>query len=156
MEVTQFEAIQAEFMARAQQAIYCNVATVDRKGRPRSRVLHLVWDGPVGWVITSPTSHKIRPIAHNPYVSIAYVSNPMKPVYADCLATWVQDTEEQLRVWELHKTIPPPLGFDPAPGYGSIEHPHFGLLQFTPWRIEVAELGSESQLWRPAAGEGLP
>ena len=42
MEVTQFEDIQAEFMARAQQAIYCNVATVDRKGRPRSRVLHLV------------------------------------------------------------------------------------------------------------------
>lgn len=52
MEVSQFEQIQSEFMDRAQQAVYCNVATVDLKGRPRSRVTHLIWGGPIGWVIT--------------------------------------------------------------------------------------------------------
>jgi len=149
MEIAQFEDIQAEFMARVQQAIYCNVATVDPKGRPRSRVMHVVWDGPIGWVITAPWSHKARHIAANPYVSLAYINNPMKPVYADCTAVWVQDASEQRRVWELHKTIPPPLGFDPAIGYVGIEDRNFGLLQFTPWRIELAELKSESLIWRP-------
>jgi hypothetical protein len=151
MEIVQFEDIQAEFMARAQHAVYCNVATVDPKGRPRSRVMHVVWDGPIGWVITAPWSHKGGHIAANPYVSLAYISHPMKPVYADCTAAWVQDTAEKQRVWELHKTIPPPLGFDPADGYGTIEHKDFGLLQFTPWRIELAELGSESWIWRPSS-----
>jgi general stress protein 26 len=155
MEVSDFADIQTEFMDRAQQAVYCNVATVDPKGRPRSRVMHVVWDGPMGWVITSPGSHKGRHLATNPFVSLAYISNPMKPVYIDCTATWVNEREEMLRIWELHKTIPPPLGFDPTPPYGTIEHPHFGLLQFTPWRIELAELGSQSLIWRPGK-QGSP
>lgn len=152
MEVNHFEDIQKEFMARAQQAVYCNVATVDTKGRPRSRVMHVVWEGPIGWVITAPWSHKRRHIAANPYVSLAYISNPMKPVYADCTVSWVEDITEKLRVWEVHKTIPPPLGFDPAMGYEGIEDKNFGLLQFTPWRIELAELKAESLIWRPGTG----
>ena len=86
MNTTRFEDIQDEFLARLQQAVYCNVATVDPKGRPRSRVMHVVWDGPIGWVITWPESHKAKHLANNPYVSLAYVSTPMKPVYADCKA----------------------------------------------------------------------
>lgn len=151
MDIARFEDIQSEFMARAQQAVYCNVSTVDRKGRPRSRVMHVVWDGPVGWVITWPASHKAKHLVNNPYVSLAYVSSPMKPVYVECIAEWVTEVGEQWRIWELHKTIPPPLGFDPAPHYGSIEHKYFGLLRFTPWRIEIAELGAESLIWRPGA-----
>jgi len=149
MEITRFEEIQAEFMNRLQQAVYCNVATVDTRGRPRSRVMHVVWDGPTGWVITAPASHKRRHIASHPYVSLAYVSNPMKPVYADCRAEWVNETDEMQRVWELHKSIPPPLGFDPTPHYGTIEHKYFGVLKFTPWRIELAELNTEGLIWRP-------
>ena len=152
MEVAQFGDIQDEFMNRAQQAVYCNVATVDLRGRPRSRVMHVIWDGPMGWVITWPESHKAKHLANNPYVSLAYLSNPHKPVYAECTAEWVTEVEEKQRVWELHQTIPPPLGFDPAPYYGTIEHKYFGVLQFTPWRIELAELGSESLIWRPSAG----
>ena len=154
MEVIHFVDIQTEFMNRAQQAVYCNVATVDPKGRPRSRVMHVVWDGPIGWVITAPWSHKGRHIAANPHVSLAYISNPMKPVYADCTAAWIEDTTEQLRVWELHKTIPPLLGFDPALGYDSIDDKNFGLLKFMPWRIELAELKAESLIWRPGTGQG--
>ena len=69
MEVSRFEEIQAEFMDRAQKAVYCNVATVDLKGRPRSRVMHLIWDGPIGWVITWPESHKAKHLSINPHVS---------------------------------------------------------------------------------------
>jgi general stress protein 26 len=149
MDVSRFEDIQAEFMDRAQQAIYCNVATVDLKGRPRSRVMHLIWEGPIGWVITWPESHKAKHLANNPHVSLAYISNPYKPVYVECIAQWVNEVNEQLRIWELHKSIPPPLGFDPEPGYGTIEDKYFGLLKFTPWRIELAELKAESLIWRP-------
>jgi hypothetical protein len=152
MEVTHFTDIQDEFMNRAQQAVYCNVATVDLKNRPRSRVMHVVWEGPLGWVITWPKSHKAKHLSHNPYVSLTYMSNPHKPVYIDCKADWQQDVAEQRRVWELHKTLPPPLGFDPTPHYGTIDHKYFGLLQFTPWRIELAELKSESLIWRPGPG----
>lgn len=149
MEVPRYEDIQAEFMARAQKAVYCNVATVDPKGRPRSRVMHLVWDGPTGWVITWPESHKSKHLANNPHVSIAYISEPLKPVYVECTAEWVTGRQEKLRIWELHKTLPPPMGFDPTPHYGSIEHRYFGLLRFTPWRVELAELWKESLIWRP-------
>ena len=149
MEVTQFNDIQTEFMNRAQQTVYCNVATVDAMGRPRSRIMHVVWDGPIGWVITRSDSFKARHLANNPYVSLAYIGVPLKPVYVDCLAEWVDDIDEKLRIWELHKTLPPPLGFDPTPHYGTIEHEYFGLLRFMPWRMELAELRSESLIWRP-------
>ncbi len=149
MEIRRFEEIQNEFMARAQKCIYCNVATVDLKGRPRSRIMHLVWDGPIGWVITWPESHKARHLANNPHVSIAYIGEPLKPVYVECTAAWVTDPSEKQRIWELHKSIPPPLGFDPGPSYGSIKHKYYGLLRFTPWRVELAELHKESLVWRP-------
>ena len=152
MEVVRFEDIQNEFMHRAQNAVYCNVATVDRKGRPRSRVMHVIWEGPMGWVITWPESHKAKHLANNPYVSLAYVTEPKKPIYVEGIAAWVQEVVEQQRIWDLHKAIPPPLGFDPTPHYGTIQHKYFGLLRITPWRVELAELGSESLIWRPSAG----
>jgi hypothetical protein len=149
MEIQRFEEIQDEFMARVQKSVYCNVATVDTKGRPRSRIMHLIWDGPIGWVITWPETHKAKHLANNPHVSIAYIGEPLKPVYVECIAAWVTDHAEKLRIWELHKTIPPPLGFDPGPHYGSIDHKYYGLLRFTPWRVELAELRAESLIWRP-------
>lgn len=153
MEVAQFSDIQAEFMHRVQQGVYCVLATADLKGRPRTRVMHVVWYGPIGWVITSPQSPKVKHLASNPHVSLAYISNPMKPVHVECMAEWVTDRAEMLRIWDVYKTIPPPLGFDPTPHYSTIEHQHFGLLQFTPWRLELAALGSESQIWRPGHPE---
>ncbi len=46
--VAHFEEMQAAFLKRVQAAVYCNVATVDRLDWPRSRAMHLIWDGPVG------------------------------------------------------------------------------------------------------------
>ena len=111
--------------------------------------MHLVWDGHVGWAISWPKSHKAKHLAVNPYVSISYADDPHRPVYVDAIALWVDDEKEKLRIWDLHRTAPPPLGFDPKPHYGSIDHPYFGLLRFTPWRVELAQLGGESLIWRP-------
>lgn len=146
MEVTSFNEIQIEFMRRVSQAVYCNMATVDRNGRPRSRMLHPIWDGPIGWCI-SWKALKTRHLEQNPFVSLAYIQDRDKPVYVDCRAEWVDEESEKLRIWELHKSFPPPLGFDPQQGYG--EHLFTsGLLKFTPWRVELGNLGGEPVIWR--------
>jgi general stress protein 26 len=148
MEVLSFADMQSEFMERIQSAVYCSMATVDLKGRPRSRILHPIWDGPSGWVISWPESHKARHLEHNPYVSLAYIQDIKKPVYIDALAEWIDDDGEKQRIWNLHQMTPSPLGFDPQPHYGTIHHPYFGLLRFTPWRIELGALNGEPIIWR--------
>jgi hypothetical protein len=152
MQVQRFEDLQEEFMRRVSQAVYCVMATIDLKKRPRSRVLHPVWDGPIGWVITDPQSHKAKHLARHPAISLAYIQDPLKPVFVDCIAAWVDDTSEKHRIWELHKSLPSPLGFDPEPHYGSINHRYYGLLRFTPWRMELGDLYGEPIVWRPGTG----
>jgi general stress protein 26 len=155
METRRFADMAAEFQARVAAAVYCSMATVDRRGRPRSRILHPIWDlelsseeGPTGWAISYPASHKTRHLNANPHVSLAYIKDFEHPVYADCTAGWVDDPAVKHAVWDLYKRTPPPLGFDPAPYYSSIDDIYFGLLRFTPWRIELAILYGEPQIWR--------
>jgi len=158
MEVDSFSEIQEEFLQRISQAVYCSMATVDRKNRPRSRVIHPVWEGSTAWIISWPETLKSRHLAHNPYVSLAYICHDVyRPVYVDCTAAWVQDREEKRRVWAYYQSVPPSLGFDPEPHYGSVDHPKFGLLKLTPWRVELFDLGrdegtgesiSQSRVWR--------
>jgi len=148
MEVSRFEDLQVEFMARVSQAVYCTMATVDLKNRPRSRIMHPIWDGPSGWIISWPGSHKAKHLLNNPAVSLGYIQDAKRPVYVDGIAGWVNADDEKLRIWELYKLTPAPLGFDPEPHYGSIEHPYFGLLKITPWRVELGNLDGEALIWR--------
>jgi general stress protein 26 len=148
MEIQRFEEMQAEFLARVSQVVYCTMATVDRRNRPRSRVIHPIWDGPIGWLISWPESHKAKHLARNPAVSLAYIPDKEKPVYVDGIAEWVDTIEEKQRIWDLHRTTPAPLGFDPGPHYGTIEHRYYGLLKITPWRIELGNLYGEPLIWR--------
>lgn len=141
MVVTSFSEIRDEFFSRVSQVVYCSMATIDLKNRPRLRVVHPVWEGSTGWVISKPDSPKARHLEHNRHVSLAYICHDVyKPVYIDCTAVWVTDRSEQQRVWDYYKTVPPPLGFDPEPHYGSIQHPLFGLLKLIPWRLEMTNL----------------
>jgi len=148
MEVLTFEEIQTEFMERVARAVYCSMATIDRRNRPRSRIVHPIWDGPVSWVISWPESHKAKHLKHNPHVSLAYIHDAEKPVYVDCSAQWFADPAEKRRIWELCKATPPPLGFDPEPFFNGVEDPLFGLLQLAPWRVELCSLGGETIIWR--------
>ncbi len=149
MHVTTFEALQSEFMERVSQAIYCNMATIDPSNRPRSRLVHPVWEGSTGWIISWPKTPKAKHLAHNPHVSLAYVQDKNKPVYVEATAEWLTDRDEQWRVWEYYKVAPPPMGFDPEPHFGSIDHEYFGLLKVIPWRIELYTLNGESIIWQP-------
>jgi len=155
MEVTHFSEIEAEFIQRVHSIIWCNVATVDDRQRPRSRILHPIWEGATGWIATHRNSYKNKHLAQNPFVSLAYINTAdiMKPVYVDCTAEWVNDLAEKQRIWELFLNTPSPLGFDPAPDFISPSHENFGVLKLTPWRIALVNFPAPSheagqRIWR--------
>jgi general stress protein 26 len=144
MEVIDFSEIEAEFIRRVHTMVWCSVATVDSQQRPRSRILHPIWEGSTGWIGTHRHSHKSRHIEQNPFVSLAYIAEIHKPVYVDCIAEWVDDLAQKQRVWNLFKDAPPPLGYDPEPTFVSADHENFGLLKLTPWRIDLVSFPAES------------
>src|SRR5215467_11076592 len=139
IDVSTFAEIEPEFLERVHSMVWCNVATVDRLNRPRSRVLHTIWEGATGWTGTRRHSFKARHLEANPHVSLAYIADLLKPVYVEAIATWADDLADKRRVWDLFASTPPPLGYDPTPIFHSPDHPDFGLLKFTPWRIKLAE-----------------
>ena len=155
VKTSDFTAIEAELMARVNAMVWCNVATIDRQGRPRSRVLHPLWEGAVAWITTDPNSLKSRHLAIHPYVSLAYVSDVARPAYADCEVEWIEDPATRQHVWDLCLRTAPPLGFDPAPIYGSPEMPgegqrQFGLLKLKPYRIQLVQWPAAPVIWAPA------
>src|SRR5262245_41128443 len=135
MDVPDFAVIKGEFIEQVHSIVWCAAATVDRQGRPRSRILHPIWEGATGWICTHRQSHKSKHLEHNPYISLTYIpaADIMKPVHVDCVAAWENDLGEKRRVWELFKRTPPPLGFDPAVDFVRPDHENFGLLKLTPW-----------------------
>jgi len=151
-DVAQFTEIEAEFIARVHHVVWCNLATVDSLGRPRSRIVHPIWEGPTGWIATHRHSFKNRHLEANPHVSLAYIADIALPVYVDCRATWADDPADKQRVWDLFSAAPPPLGYDPAPFFVAADHPNFGVLRLTPWRIAVVTQSPPASLvWRGTA-----
>jgi general stress protein 26 len=156
MDVASFAEIEEEFMARVRRIAWCTVATVDAKGRPRTRILHPIWEGSTGWIATGRHSHKEKHLVNNPYVSLSYWDQQHQQIYADCKAEWCDDPSEKQRIWNLYKTTPPPLGYDPQIIWqAGIEDPTYGLLKLTPWRIELYALSNvmtqePPKIWRAA------
>lgn len=160
MRVNHFSDIETEFIQRVHTIVFASVATVDEKQRPRSRILHPYWEGSTGWIATHRNSFKSRHLAHNPHVSLAYVANPMQPVYIDARAEWVDDLNVKAHVWDLFKSAPAPLGYDPAQDFISIDHDNFGLLKLTPWRIDLVTFPAPSfdegtQVWYSQAEKAV-
>ncbi|HVN87624.1 MAG TPA: pyridoxamine 5'-phosphate oxidase family protein [Candidatus Binatia bacterium] len=153
---TAFTDIEAEFRKRTERIVWCNVTTIDAKNRPRSRILHPLWERSTGWIATGRHSTKERHLTHNPYVSCCYWDPQHEQVYAECTAQWIDDLATKQRVWDLFKSAPPPLGYDLAMFWpGGPSDPTCGILQLTPWRIELSSLadligGKPAQVWQPA------
>jgi hypothetical protein len=134
------------FVEMAHQIVWCTVATVDRAGRPRSRVLHPYWswDGQAltGWVGTSPTPVKLAHLAHSPYLSCSYWTPTHETCVAECRAEWAFDEQTRTMVWNLFKKTPEPLGYDPAgigvPGWETPTSSAWAVLRLTPWRLRVS------------------
>lgn len=131
------------FVEMAHRIVWASVATVDRRGRPRSRVLHPIWewDGAklVGWIGTGPTPLKRAHLEHTPHLSANYWSPAQDTCVAECRAAFAFDLATRERVWNLLKDGPPPVGYDPAiiPGWDAPGSPSFAALRLDPWRLRV-------------------
>jgi hypothetical protein len=132
------------FVEMAHRIVWCSAATVDAAGRPWSRVLHPIWewDGEqlVGWIATGPTPLKRTHLAAHPYVSLSYWDASHDTCGAECGATWADDPDTQIAVWQKFESAPPPVGYDPAiipPWRDGPQSPAFGALRLEPWRVRV-------------------
>ncbi len=154
MDVKDFAELERDFDALTRRIVWCTVATVDRRGRPRSRILHPVWEGRTGWIATGRHSHKAKHLAANPFVSLCYWDPQHEQAIIDCHARWRDEPEVRSRVWDLLKSTPEPVGYDPALFWSSPEDEGYGVLQLEPWRLEVWSLqamarGEPARVWRP-------
>jgi hypothetical protein len=131
------------FMNMAHQIVWCSVATVDTKGRPRSRILHPIWqwDGTrlTGWIATSPTPTKRAHLAAHPYTSLNYWSPSHDTCTAECRATLAFDEATRTMAWNLFLHGPAPVGYDPkvVPAWTSPTAAAFAVLKLEPWRLRV-------------------
>ncbi|NJN18930.1 MAG: pyridoxamine 5'-phosphate oxidase family protein [Oscillochloris sp.] len=131
------------FVEMAHRIVWCSVATVDPQGRPRTRILHPIWqwDGTqlVGWIGTGPTPLKRAHLAANPAVSLSYWDPQHDTCSAECRATWAFDDATRTMVWELFRSAPPPVGYDPAiiPAWTGPTAPAFAALRLDPQRLRV-------------------
>ena len=128
----------------AHRIVWATVATVDRQGRPRSRILHpfWIWDGEelVGWIATGPTPLKRAHLERAPFVSVNYWSPAHDTCTAECRAMWAFDDETRRWVWQLFEEGPEPVGYDPSivPAWkDGPTSPAFAALRLDPWRLRV-------------------
>lgn len=153
------------FVEMAHRIVWAAAATVDAQGRPRTRVLHPIWewDGAAltGWIATGPTPIKRAHLNHSPFVALNYWAPNQDTCTAECHAHWHFDLETRKRIWDLFKHAPAPVGYDPAiiPVWNSPQDESFAVLRLQPWRLRVqpgaALLGGEAaqqiKLWQAAA-----
>ena len=141
--MTSLQDIAPAFVEMAHAIVWCSAATVDAKGRPRSRVLHPIWqwDGArlTGWIATGPTPIKRAHLAASPHLSCNYWSPNQDTCVAECRAEWAFDDGARSMVWNLFRDGPAPVGYDPAmiPGWDSAVSPNFAALKLRPWRLRV-------------------
>ena len=132
------------FIDMAHRIVWCAAATNGADGRPRSRILHPIWewDGAelTGWIATGPTPVKTQHLAAHPYVSCNYWDPSQDTCAADCQAEWFADDATCEWLWSRFAEAPAPVGYDPAiiPGWADgPTSPAFAALKLTPYRVRV-------------------
>ncbi|GAA2107918.1 pyridoxamine 5'-phosphate oxidase family protein [Actinomadura alba] len=150
-KVRSFSEIQDAFFAYISDIGYATMITVDKKGRPRARVLLPIWemtgDRPVGWLAAYKTPVKVAHLANNPHTTFSYWNPRQNAVFIDGVATWVDDPEVKRTVWESYrKGEPPGVGYDPVRYWrGGPTDPEYHVLRVDPWRVQLVrgtDLGS--------------
>jgi len=153
MSVPSFEEIAAAFRTRVTRIVWCTMATVDRRGRPRSRIVHPIWEGAVGWLLTGRASTKARDLDRTPFTSLTYWDQVNEQVHVDCETSWSEDLTERERIWRLFKETPFPVGYDPGLFFAAPDDPTCGVLRLDPRRLELWSLedlmgGRPPKVWR--------
>ena len=131
------------FIEMAHRIVWATVATVDPRGRPRSRVLHPIWqwDGQrlTGWIATSPTPAKRAHLAAHPFASVNYWSPAHDTCVAECRADLLYDDHTRITVWNMFRDGPEPVGYNPAivPTWPEPTAEAFAVMRLEPWRLRV-------------------
>lgn len=131
------------FVEMAHRIVWCTVATVDPQGRPRTRVLHPIWEWDsaalTGWIATDPTSLKRRHLDANPVVSLTYWTANHDTCSAECTTSWELDPESKAAGWRRFAEGPAPVGYDPRliPGWTDSGVDNFGILRLEPFRLRL-------------------
>ncbi|MET7718944.1 pyridoxamine 5'-phosphate oxidase family protein [Streptomyces sp. NPDC005407] len=154
VKVESFSEIEDKFVEYIQGIVYCTMITVDKKGRPRARVLLPIWevdDGrPIGWLAAYRTPVKVAHLANNPHTTYSYWDPRQNAVYVDSVSTWVEDEETKRYVWDLYgKGSPTGVGYNPGNFWrGGPTDPQYHVIRIEPWRIQVLR-GSDlsSRIW---------
>lgn len=167
VEVSEFSELAQGFNARVARMVWCNVATVDGRGHPRSRIMHPIWDGAEGWIGTWGTSvrsgHlapslKVQHLRQHPYASLAYVAEPFTPIYIDCHVEVLEDVASKTIFCELARSHPEPYGYNPDDLFGGPDNPNFVVLKLMPSRISLVEFPAPPGkviIWRPNSSDRL-
>jgi hypothetical protein len=160
---TSLNEIAPVFIEMAHRIVWCSAASVDAHGRPRSRVLHPIWqwDGArlAGWIATSPTPTKRAHLQASPYLSLNYWTPSHDTCVAECRAALVFDDETRSMVWNMFLNAPPPLGYNPriVPAWESPQCDAFAVIRVEPWRIRLLPAsamsgqGGKVLTWRASA-----
>ncbi len=156
--MTAFEDVRGDVSSIVSDSVYTTMTTVDRKGRPRSRALIVVWQfdlpEPVGWLGTFKTPIKAAHIAHNPHVGTAYWSRREDAAYLDSVARWDDDPKTSQAVWDMYRHgSPRGVGYQPSQFWKGPDDPKFSVLRLDPWRVQVLPArdlaaGKPSRIWR--------
>lgn len=131
------------FVEMAHRIVWSVAATVDGSGRPRTRVLHPIWEWDdadlTGWVLTSPLSTKAAHLAAAPQISFTYWAPSQDTCTADCDTEWENSSEGRRAGWDRFANAPQPVGYDPRiiPGWDSPDAPAFGVLRLRPRALRV-------------------
>ena len=86
--MTPLEQIAPAFIEMAHSIVWASVATVDENGRPRTRILHPIWewDGTdlFGWIATVPSPVKKAHLAVHPEMAVSYWTTTHDTCTAEC------------------------------------------------------------------------
>ncbi len=137
------EQVAPAFRDMAHGIVWTTVATVATNGRPRTRILHPLWewDGTdlVGWNLTSPLSPKRADLDAVPQVSLTYWVPEQDTCTAEADVTWVLDDAGRREAWERFVSGPEPVGYDPRiiPVWTAPDVEAFGALRLEPTSLRV-------------------
>ncbi|MEU5881082.1 pyridoxamine 5'-phosphate oxidase family protein [Spirillospora sp. NPDC047279] len=153
-KVSTFAEVRDEFEAYIGDIVYATMTTVDKKGRPRARVLIPIWeevDGrPVGWLATYRTPVKEAHLAGNPHTTFSYWTPRQNAVAVDTVAEWVDGPDVRKRVWDLYsKTSPKGAGYELGQFWKGPDDPKLHILKLEPWRVQVIRgRDLRSRIWQ--------
>jgi general stress protein 26 len=141
-----FRMIADDLLRLSSETVWCSLTTIDPHDRPRSRIIHPIWEVGdacvTGWLATRRSPIKSAHLAHNPHVACAYWRPTHDAVLLQCLAAWADAWADQRadrdRIWRLFAATPPPLGYDPHTIWPAGSHdPDYALLRFEAWRVQI-------------------